>query len=234
MRRCAFLLALVVTSAFAADNRTPVLLELFTSEGCSDCPPADRLLDALDQKQPIPGAELIVLSEHVDYWNRLGWQDPWSSAANSARQQEYGRRFGLTDIYTPQLVIDGAAQMVGSDGARIDRELEKATHRRKIPVTLSYGSGSIHVETGPGSGRVYAAVAQNRVTSQVARGENAGRALTHVAVLRTFVAVGDLNADRGLRADLALAATAGQRVIVFIQDPQSGRILGAAQQRISD
>ena len=95
-----------------------ILVELFTSQGCSSCPPADRVLAQLDQ-QPLPGIEFVVLSEHVDYWNRLGWNDPYSSAALTARQQRYGQRFSLDGVYTPQAVVHGQTQLVGSDSAKL-------------------------------------------------------------------------------------------------------------------
>lgn len=107
----------------AAVHRQPVLVELFTSEGCSDCPPADALLAKLDAEQFVPGAQAIVLSEHVTYWDTQGWRDPFSLDAVTTRQREYGQDFGLSDVYTPQIVVDGAAQSVGGNAAKLIQEV---------------------------------------------------------------------------------------------------------------
>src|SRR5882724_3163468 len=178
--------------------RVPVLLELFTSEGCSSCPPADMLLEMLDQKQPIEGAELIVLSEHVDYWDRLGWKDPFSSAQYTARQQDYTNKFNLDGVYTPQLVVDGRFGFVGSNAREASAAIQKAIREQKTALTISNVARngnqiSAHIELpavpqyGKGTkALLYVAIADNRAESQVARGENAGRNLAHVSVTRVL------------------------------------------------
>src|SRR5271166_5943636 len=115
--------------------RVPVLAELFTSEGCSSCPPADALLMKLDKMQPVAGAQIIVLSEHVDYWNSLGWKDPFSSPQFSRRQADYARLLG-SEVYTPQLVIDGRVQLNGSDGRDIQAAIARAAAKPKLPVQI--------------------------------------------------------------------------------------------------
>lgn len=129
---------LEIGSAEPTDNdsglRVPVLLELFTSEGCSSCPPADSLLDRFEKNQPVSGANVIVLSEHVDYWDDGGWKDPFSSAGLTIRQRDYARQFGLDSVYTPQLVVDGQTQFVGSDESEAYDATAKAARRPKAPV----------------------------------------------------------------------------------------------------
>ncbi len=120
------------------NGQVPVLLELFTSEGCSDCPPADRVLEALDRTQSVAGVEAIVLSEHVDYWNHLGWRDPYSSPQFSARQSAYASKFHLDSVYTPQLVVDGRLQFVGSDGREAKAAIEKERREQKLAIAISH------------------------------------------------------------------------------------------------
>jgi hypothetical protein len=132
--------------------RRPVIVELFTSEGCSSCPPADALLQKFDRDQPVPGALVIVLSEHVDYWNRLGWKDPFSSPAYSRRQEAYGRVFHLGSVYTPQVVIDGTWEAVGSDARQISAAIRQSLKADKLQVRISSafknsrGVPSVHVQ----------------------------------------------------------------------------------------
>jgi hypothetical protein len=232
--------------AHAADARTPVLVELFTSEGCSSCPPADRFLEKLD-RQPVPGVEIIVLSEHVDYWNHIGWKDPYSSHLYSERQRIYARRFGLDSVYTPQMVVDGATEFVGSNSTLADKAFAKALSTPKVAVRMSLAllgtaktlRARVEIDALPASLRqreveVYVAVAINHSESHVSGGENGGRTLAHVAVLRDLVKIGTLNRDEGFVKETELTLESGLdahnlRVIAFVQEPKQGRIVGAAE-----
>src|SRR3954465_9576957 len=156
-------------------KRSPVLVELFTSEGCSSCPPADVLLESLDRTQPVAGAETIVLSEHVDYWNHIGWRDPFSSAQYSQRQQAYARRFRLDGAYTPQMVVNGTTEFVGNDGHRSLSEIAHAASASKATVRISSTGNPFRVRvdvSGAWNGDVFLVLGLNEAKSQVAFGEN--------------------------------------------------------------
>src|SRR5262245_43533606 len=124
------------TSEPGGGVRSPVIVELFTSEGCSSCPPADAVLAQLQKTQPVAGAEVITLSEHVDYWNYIGWSDPFSSAAFSARQEAYSQAFGQERIYTPQMVVAGQAELVGTNMNKAREAIAKAAGSPKADVRV--------------------------------------------------------------------------------------------------
>jgi len=230
--------------------RSPVLVELFTSEGCSSCPPADALLERLDRSQPVSGADLIVLSEHVDYWNDIGWKDPYSSHEYSERQSAYAEQFGLRSIYTPQMVVDGHFEFVGSDERRATQAIESATKAKKVPVSISSSSSDekttiLHIEAGPlpssitaESAGIFLAIADNSDESHVSRGENAGRTLRHVGVLRNLIRIGSVDRSAGFSRDMKLDLNAKNprnlRVAVFVQEADAGRVWGAGLARLSN
>jgi hypothetical protein len=242
-----FAVALVCGVADSSTARVPVLLELFTSEGCSSCPPADRLLEILDEKQPVAGADLIVLSEHVDYWDRLGWKDPFSSSQYTTRQQDYTNRYNFDGVYTPQLVVDGRYGFVGSDGREASAAIQKAIRERKIAIAVSNVARNGNQVTArielPADenfkgvrGILYVALADNRQESHVARGENGGRTLAHVAVTRVLKQLGPVDFDAAFAKEITLPVQAGSgnglRIVVFIQDPKSGHVLGVTEQKL--
>jgi hypothetical protein len=215
----------VVLSAVAANPvRTPVLVELFTSEGCSSCPPADRLLQQID-------SQVIVLSEHVDYWDHEGWKDRFSSHAFTERQEAYVRQFAIDGPYTPQMVVDGAAQFVGGDARRTAQELDKAAAHPKATVQISRAGSTLKVDAwdAPSAADVMLAIADDGDTTQVSAGENKGHNLHHVAVVRSLRKIGVIKRGGFVNMQVPLpSGSAAQRVIVFLQEPGQTRIVGAA------
>ena len=232
------------TEASSADIH-PVLVELFTSEGCSSCPPADALLQKMDASQPVAGAQLIVLSEHVDYWDHDGWKDPYSSPALTERQAAYARTLRLETPYTPQFIVDGTSEMQTDNPQQVGRIFHEAAAARKVSVRIS----EVSVDAGnPGVLRtrveadgissknnadLYVAVALDRVESQVLHGENGGRHLTHVAVVLELTKIGKLQKGKGFGDTVQLKLKPGTdpknvRVVAFVQEPGPGKLLGAA------
>ena len=225
---------------------SPILVELFTSEGCSSCPPADALLQRMDASQPFPGMQLIVLSEHVVYWNHDGWKDPYSSALLTDRQSAYCHTLGVSDPYTPQMIVDGSGILRLTDPQQVDQVFQKAATVRKVGVRIGAvrveaKTLQTHIETDSDSEQhnadVYLAVALDHAESQVLRGENSGKHLTHVAVVQSLKKVGKLESGKGFGEDVQMKLKpdtdpANIRVIAFVQESGSGKVLGAALRKI--
>jgi hypothetical protein len=245
---------LACSAAFAAsDTRVPVIVELFTSEGCSSCPPADAMLARLEHTQPVSGARVIALSEHVDYWNNLGWVDPFSSPQFRARQNDYARAFGVDSVYTPQMVINGRAQFVGDDLKRASSEIEQASKQPSAVIQLQPARNPKEHElidlivrvvdlppirvTAKKDGapvQVLLAVTEDNLSSDVQHGENSGRRLRHVAVVRSFGLIGNLDPREkptlSIRNTLKLSSNWKRQdlhAVVFLQERATQRILGA-------
>jgi hypothetical protein len=223
-------------------HRSPILVELFTSEGCSSCPPADALLAKLEQNQPVADVEIIALGEHVDYWDQLGWHDRFSSHQYTERQNQYRFRFHLDDVYTPQMVIDGIQPFVGNDVPHILHAIASARQTAKIDLALSNpalnGSRvSFTVSSSAPSNMLsnadlYAALVDPSDTTDVQRGENKGQVLHHVAVVRSLQKIAKLNAlaSGSLKANLLVpenSVPATMRIVVFAQRPGAGAVVGA-------
>jgi hypothetical protein len=222
-------------------TRTPVLVELFTSEGCSSCPPADALLGKLDHGQPIDGAEIIVLGEHVDYWDNQGWHDRFSSHQYTERQNEYCGRLHVDSSYTPQMIVDGTDQFVGNDAAHAVRAIQHAAQNSKVKLTLSQpvvdgrkisASVSIPASTAQIRGDLYAALVDPTDSTEVRGGENGGHHLQHVGVVRSLQRVGSLKdlATKPISFNLTApgeAKPAEMRLVVFAQQSGQGAVLGA-------
>lgn len=248
MKKSYFLLALPVVGSLVAlapippavappgaSGRVPVVVELFTSEGCSSCPGADAALRELEAAQSVPGAEVIALGEHVDYWNHLGWKDAFSSPAHTARQRQYAQRFG-SGAYTPQAVVSGTYELVGSRTGALAEAVAKAATapQAALELTVTGNRAQVRVRSLPAhtpAAEVLLAVTESGLASQVGRGENSGRLLRHAAVVRQLIPLGMVGKDGAFAAgtDVALGAgwkRANLRLVALVQEKESRRIVG--------
>jgi hypothetical protein len=218
VRACFVLAAIVVPSALVvsgharaaqtAPDRTPVIIELFTSEGCSSCPSADALLTKLSMGSPVANVLPITLSEHVDYWDQQGWRDPFSSASFTARQQAYSNG-DSAEVYTPQMIVDGDTSFIGSDTAALVAALKKAGAAPKAPVAIAWSNGTnpaavITLAPNPQTAKssVVLAITEDGLSSAVRRGENAGRTLAHTSVTRRLSVIGQTAADGSFKLEV--------------------------------
>jgi hypothetical protein len=218
-------------------ERVPVVIELFTSEGCSSCPPADQLLAEFDHAQPVPGVQLIVLSEHVDYWNSLGWIDPYSAHEFSERQLRYTQALHVPDAYTPQAVVDGRFEAVGNNAPKLQAAIQQARREKKLPLRFAAkrSEKTIHVELQteqgwPPGAEVFFAIAEDRVESKVSAGENGGHMLKHTGVVRSLTKA-SMAAGGEIAMDLKTNGHWGEhlRVVALVSSSRDGgKILGAA------
>ena len=207
----------------AGDTTRPVLIELFTSQGCNSCPPADALLGELARR---PG--VLALAFHVDYWNGLGWKDPFSSAIATARQNDYAQRLGKRSIYTPQLVVDGAADAVGSERDDVDALIAAARRRAATGPSIEIaadGTGGRVARLGDAKAvpaTVWLASYDRSHVTPVGRGENGGRTLTEYQVVRSLVRLGDWT---GAAAQYPLPPAEADGAILFVQPDRPGPML---------
>lgn len=235
--------------------KVPVVVELFTSEGCSSCPPADEVLANLVNTQSISGVEVIGLSEHVDYWNQLGWADPFSSAQYSDRQNLYANAFGQNGIYTPQMVVGGTAEFNGSDARRARAAIVKAASEPTATVDLAFSTDSLATRDQPlrisvkisalpklstgDTAEVVLVILENGLASSVSRGENRGRELKHTAVVRQMTPLGAIQENKGIFAATPVTTLnpawkiENRRVVVFVQERNSRKMLGAASLKVN-
>lgn len=225
-----------------AKTKSPVLVELFTSEGCSSCPPADKNLIYLNDKQPFDGAEVITLAMHVDYWNRLGWKDVFSSAQYSERQESYSSAFKLDGVYTPQMIVDGKSQFVGGNLDEARKTINAAAQTSKGDVALSVAGDKLSVKISNlpdhSPANVFVAVAEDNLSTVVKNGENGGRTLPHTSVVRELKTIGTIAAgsnDFSAETVFKLQPSWNKqnlKFVVFVQIEQSRQIIGVNQVKL--
>ncbi len=238
-------------------QRAPVIVELFTSEGCSSCPPADAVLAKLERQQPVAGAEVIALGEHVDYWNYIGWSDPFSSHLYSEWQRDYARAFNRDGVYTPQMVVDGEAEFIGSNLGKAREVIARAAAHPKAMVQIARATDAPNAAEGtvafkirvtdlpPVSSSetidVMLAITESDLSSSVLRGENAGRKLDHGSVVRQIALItqAESREAKTISSEPIIRLPRdwkreNLRAVAFAQAHNSRRVLGAAAIKLQD
>jgi hypothetical protein len=236
----------VAKTTEAGVPRRAVVVELFTSEGCSSCPPADELLGHLRQDLAAKNVQVIPLGFHVDYWNRLGWKDRFSSAEFTQRQEQYTHALKVDGPYTPEMVVDGEVEFVGNDAGQAQRTIRKQaslleTAQVKIaPAGADQLTVQVRGAAAPSSGNalVMLAITEDNLATQVFSGENGGRTLHHAAVVRELRQVGTLS-NGAIETTVPLKLEkdwkrSDLRAVVFVQQGPSGKIEGAASVALAD
>ena len=225
------------TTASGATSRT-VVVELFTSEGCSSCPPADELLTHLRHDLATKNIQVVPLGFHVDYWNSLGWKDRFSSADYSHRQEQYARSLKVDGPYTPQMVVDGAEEFVGSSARQAERAIGNAARKPEIAVVKLSAAGTdqlsidVKAPAAAGDAGVLLAITEDNLSTNIGSGENNGRTLHHAAVVRELRLLGRLH-DGSFQVSIPIKLEKDWkredlRAVVFVQQGDAGKIEGAA------
>ena len=223
-----------------------VIVELFTSEGCSSCPPADALLKELSEQQKVTGVQIVALEEHVDYWNHLGWKDPYSAAEFSQRQSDYAQVFGSDGVYTPQMIVDGQHEFVGSRSLAAREAIQKAANQPKAEIALVGGANSSPGKPGlevqiqsldgisvRGETELWVAVTEKGLQTDVKAGENSGEILKHSAVVRSLRKIDTLRNPAGYDRQIQVTIDPGWKkenlaVVAFLTEKSTRKIIGAA------
>ncbi|MEZ5344156.1 MAG: DUF1223 domain-containing protein [Pyrinomonadaceae bacterium] len=224
------------------NSKTPVMVELFTSEGCASCPPAERILAKLQIEQPFEQAEIITLALHVDYWDDLGWKDKFASPLFTQRQRVYDRKFRTGQIYTPQMVVDGIHEFVGSNFEKAEKAIRKAAGAEKARIGLQLTGDKLEIDISDipkhDDASVYLALAEDDIKTDVKGGENAGKNLRHVSVVRSLRGLSLIGeSDTKLQTEVNLQIgkdwnRSSISAVVFIQENRSRRILGVSRIKI--
>jgi len=217
---------LLSTHTARAGEQDLTVIELFTSEGCSSCPPADTFVSELADRD-----DILALSLHVDYWDYIGWKDRFADARYTKRQRKYARQFALRYVYTPQVVVDGSYQSVGSDRREILNAVAKSKNLKKIPIKLRNSPEGMVLDlqsTDTGPVNVYSVFYDRQQESNVRRGENSGRKLVHANVVRDMTRIATWQ-GKAVRISVPASPNGGDVCAVILQSASTGRIIGAAR-----